>query len=187
MVVLIIITAASCKNKKQTPKVADATTKTEKIMNVLFVLTSHEDLGKTGEKTGFWIEEFASPYYFLADKGIKVTIASPKGGQPPIDPKSELADFSTPATERYNNDAATKALIKSTVKLETVNPADYDAVFYPGGHGPLWDLAEDKTSIALIENFYNANKREMTIWRWSPDYCLQEELGNNGMEQIHDC
>jgi len=158
MVVLTIITAASCKNEKQTPKVADATTKTEKIMNVLFVLTSHEDLGETGEKTGFWIEEFVSPYYFLADKGLKITIASPKGGQPPIDPKSELADFSTPATERYNKDAETKELIENTVKLETVNPADYDAVFYPGGHGPLWDLAEDKTSIALIENFYNANK-----------------------------
>jgi putative intracellular protease/amidase len=162
LVVFTIITAAGCKNEKQTPisaaNEAETITKTEKIMNVLFVLTSHEDLGKTGEKTGFWIEEFASPYYFLADKGVKITIASPKGGQPPIDPKSELADFSTPATERYNNDAATKALIKSTVKLETVNPADYDAVFYPGGHGPLWDLAEDKTSISLIENFYNTNK-----------------------------
>ena len=162
MVAFTIITATSCKNEKQTPKVEAKTIETnnkiEKTMNVLFVLTSHEDLGKTGEKTGFWIEEFASPYYFLADKGVKVTIASPKGGQPPIDPKSELADFSTPATERYNNDAATKDLIKNTVKLETINSADYDAVFYPGGHGPLWDLAEDKTSIALIENFYNANK-----------------------------
>jgi len=162
MVAFTIITAASCKNEKQTPKVEAKTIETnnkiEKTMNVLFVLTSHEDLGETGEKTGFWIEEFASPYYFLADKGVKVTIASPKGGQAPIDPKSELIDFSTPATERYNNDAATKDLIKNTVKLETINSADYDAVFYPGGHGPLWDLAEDKTSIALIENFYNANK-----------------------------
>lgn len=162
MVVFTIITAASCKNEKQTPKeaskVAETATKTEKAMNVLFVLTSHEDLGETGEKTGFWIEEFASPYYFLADKGVKITIASPKGGQPPIDPKSELADFSTPATERYNKDAATKNLIKNTVKLESINTEDYDAVFYPGGHGPLWDLAEDKTSIALIESFYNANK-----------------------------
>jgi len=162
MVAFTIITVASCKNEKQTPKAEAATTeatnKTEKNMNVLFVLTSHEDLGKTGEKTGFWIEEFASPYYILIDKGVKVTIASPKGGQPPIDPKSELADFSTPATERYNNDAATKDLIKNTVKLEKVNAANYDAVFYPGGHGPLWDLAEDKTSISLIENFYNANK-----------------------------
>ena len=162
MVVLTIITAAGCKNEKQTPisaaNEAETITKTEKIMNVLFVLTSHEDLGETGEKTGFWIEEFASPYYFLADKGLKITIASPKGGQPPIDPKSELADFSTPATERYNKDAVTKELIKNTVKLETVNPADYDAVFYPGGHGPLWDLAEDKNSINLIQDFYNNNK-----------------------------
>ena len=117
LVVFTIITAAGCKNEKQTPisaaNEAETITKTEKIMNVLFVLTSHEDLGKTGEKTGFWIEEFASPYYFLADKGVKVTIASPKGGQPPIDPKSELADFSTPATERYNKDAVTKELIKN--------------------------------------------------------------------------
>jgi len=163
MIVFTIITAASCKNEKQTPKAEDAAAtetinKTEKTMNVLFVLTSHEDLGKTGEKTGFWIEEFASPYYFLVDKGVKVTVASPKGGQPPIDPKSELADFSTPATERYNKDAQTQDVIKHTVKLDAINSADYDAVFYPGGHGPLWDLAEDKTSISLIESFYNANK-----------------------------
>ncbi|WP_245949183.1 type 1 glutamine amidotransferase domain-containing protein [Lutibacter citreus] len=163
LVVFTLITAASCKNDKKPLKnsnaeVTESINKTEKIMNILFVLTSHEDLGKTGEKTGFWIEEFASPYYYLVDKGVKVTIASPKGGQPPIDPKSELADFSTPATERYNKDAATKNLIKNTVKLETVNAADYDAVFYPGGHGPLWDLAEDKTSISLIESFYNTNK-----------------------------
>lgn len=159
MVVFTIITVSSCKNEKQTSKSKpEITNKKEKTMNILFVLTSHEDLGKTGEKTGFWIEEFASPYYFLVDKGVKVTIASPKGGQPPIDPKSELADFSTPATERYNKDAATKELIKNTVKLESINPSDYDAVFYPGGHGPLWDLAEDKTSISLIEKFYNANK-----------------------------
>jgi len=161
IVVLTLLTATvSCKNEKKAEEVTPETAvkKETPVKNVLFVLTSHEDLGETGEKTGFWIEEFASPYYFLVDKGVKVTIASPKGGQPPIDPKSALADFSTPATERYNNDIATKDLIKNTVKLETINPADYDAVFYPGGHGPLWDLAEDKTSIALIENFYNANK-----------------------------
>lgn len=160
MVVFTIIIAASCKNEKQPSKaeINKTNNKKEKIMNVLFVLTSHEDLGKTGEKTGFWIEEFASPYYFLIDKGVKVTIASPKGGQPPIDPKSELADFSTPATERYNKDTATKDRIKNTLKLKAINSADYDAVFYPGGHGPLWDLAEDKTSISLIESFYNANK-----------------------------
>jgi len=127
-------------------------------MKILFVLTSHDQLGNTGNKTGFWIEEFASPYYFLLDKGVQITIASPKGGQPPIDPSSEAPDFSTEATKRYYNDPATQDVIKKTLKLDTINPADYDAVFYPGGHGPLWDLAEDKTSIALIENFYNENK-----------------------------
>lgn len=157
VIAFALITAISCKNEKQLHETKD-NNKEEKTMNILFVLTSHEDLGITGEKTGFWIEEFASPYYFLVDKGVKVTVASPKGGQPPIDPKSESADFSTPATERYNKDAQTQEVIKNTVKLEAINPADYDAVFYPGGHGPLWDLAEAKTSISLIEKFYNANK-----------------------------
>ena len=126
--------------------------------NVLFVLTSHEDLGTTGEKTGFWIEEFASPYYLLKDEGLKVTLASPKGGQPPIDPKSNEADFQTPATVRYFKDEDTQNIVANTIKLDTINQADYDAVFYPGGHGPLWDLSEDKNSIALIEDFYNNNK-----------------------------
>ncbi|MBU2994896.1 type 1 glutamine amidotransferase domain-containing protein [Cellulophaga baltica] len=126
--------------------------------NILFVLTSHDELGNTGEKTGFWVEEFASPYYLLKDKGINITIASPKGGQPPIDPKSASEDFQTPATERFYNDKETQEILAKTVKLDTVNEADFDAVFYPGGHGPLWDLAEDKNSITLIESFYNNNK-----------------------------
>ncbi len=125
---------------------------------VLFVLTSHSDLGNTGEKTGFWIEEFAAPYYLLKDKGVEITIASPKGGQPPIDPKSEAPDAQTPATVRYNKDEETQQILSNTVKLSTVDQASFDAVFYPGGHGPLWDLAEDKNSIALIESFYNNNK-----------------------------
>lgn len=125
---------------------------------VLFVLTSHEDLGNTGHKTGFWIEEFATPYYLLKDKGVEITLVSPKGGQPPIDPKSNESDFQTPATERFNQDKETQEILSKTVKLETVNPMDYDGVFYPGGHGPLWDLAEDKSSIDLIEGFYNNNK-----------------------------
>ncbi len=125
---------------------------------LLFVLTSHDQLGNTGEKTGFWIEEFASPYYFLKDKGFTIDVASPKGGQAPIDPKSASADFMTPATERFNNDAATQEVLNSTLKLAEVNQSAYDAVFYPGGHGPLWDLAEDKDSIALIEAFYQNNK-----------------------------
>lgn len=125
---------------------------------VLFVLTSHEDLGNTGLKTGFWIEEFAAPYYLLKDKGIAITLATPKGGQPPIDPKSNEPDFQTPATVRFNEDKETQGVLSKTVKLESVNQADYDAVFYPGGHGPLWDLAEDKHSIALIEDFQKNNK-----------------------------
>ncbi|MBQ4820926.1 type 1 glutamine amidotransferase domain-containing protein [Aquimarina sp. MMG016] len=125
---------------------------------VLFVLTSHEDLGDTGHKTGFWIEEFAAPYYVLKDNGVDITIASPKGGQPPMDPTSATSDFETPATIRFNGDKETQESLSKTLVLETVNQSDYDAVFYPGGHGPLWDLAEDKNSISLIEDFYSNNK-----------------------------
>lgn len=127
-------------------------------MKVLIVLTSHSELGNTGGKTGFWIEEFAAPYYVMADAGVTLTIASPKGGQPPIDPKSEAADAQTPATKRFNEDTALKNTLAHTVKLSEVKQSDFDAVFYPGGHGPLWDLANDKTSIALIEDFYKHNK-----------------------------
>lgn len=125
---------------------------------ILFVLTSHDELGNTGEKTGFWVEEFAAPYYILKDKGASITLTSPKGGQPPIDPKSELPDFQTSATKRFNEDKETQEILSKTLKLESVNQADYDAVFYPGGHGPLWDLTEDKNSIALIESFFSNNK-----------------------------
>lgn len=122
------------------------------------VLTSHSELGNTGEKTGFWIEEFAAPYYVLADAGVEITIASPKGGQPPIDPKSATPDAQTESTKRFNQDEALKTKLANTVKLSEVNETEYNAVFYPGGHGPLWDLANDEKSIALIQNFYNANK-----------------------------
>ncbi|WP_114905251.1 type 1 glutamine amidotransferase domain-containing protein [Kordia sp. SMS9] len=125
---------------------------------VLFVLTSHDQLGNTGEKTGFWIEEFAAPYYALKDQNVSITLASPKGGQPPIDPKSEGDDFQTEATKRFNADEETQKLLANTLVLSKVNEADYDAIFYPGGHGPLWDLSEDPTSIKLIESFYNNNK-----------------------------
>ncbi|AZJ31761.1 Putative intracellular protease/amidase [Tenacibaculum mesophilum] len=125
---------------------------------VVFVLTSHEELGNTGEKTGFWIEEFAAPYYLLKDKGVEVTLASPKGGQPPIDPKSNEPDFQTPATLRFNKDEELQNVMANTAKLSDISEADYDAIFYPGGHGPLWDLAEDKHSIALIEAFYTNDK-----------------------------
>jgi len=127
-------------------------------MKVLIVLTSHGELGNTGEKTGFWIEEFASPYYVLADAGAELTLASPKGGQPPVDPKSESADAQSSYTKRFYGDYDLIDKMAHTFKLSEVNEADYDAVFYPGGHGPLWDLATDATSIALIENFYKNNK-----------------------------
>jgi len=127
-------------------------------MKILIVLTSHSELGNTGEKTGFWIEEFASPYYVLADAGANITIASPKGGQPPVDPKSELVDAKTPATERFYKDYMLIDKVAHSFKLTDVKQDDYDAVFYPGGHGPLWDLVTDKTSIKLIEDFYNNQK-----------------------------
>lgn len=125
---------------------------------VLFVVTSHDQLGNTGEKTGFWIEELAAPYYELADKGIAIDIATPLGGQPPIDPKSADPSAATEDTKRYDIDVELQAKLKNTLILSEVKEADYDAVFYPGGHGPLWDLATDKNSIALIESFYTNHK-----------------------------
>ena len=127
-------------------------------MKILMVLTSHDQLGDTGDKTGFWLEEFASPYYVFKDANAEVTLASPKGGQPPLDPKSDQPDFQTDATERFKNDAEAQAQLANTLKLSDVSPEDFDAVFYPGGHGPLWDLAEDKNSIALIETMYASGK-----------------------------
>jgi putative intracellular protease/amidase len=125
---------------------------------VLFVVTSHDQLGNTGEKTGFWIEELVAPYYELADKGIHIDLATPLGGQPPIDPKSADPSAATEDTKRYDKDVELQAKLKNTLLLSMVKEADYDAVFYPGGHGPLWDLATDKNSIALIESFYTNNK-----------------------------
>jgi len=127
-------------------------------MKILFVLTSHDKLGDTGKKTGFWVEEFASPYYTLLDKGAQITIATPKGGAAPIDPSSDTPDAATEATDRFNKDADAKAKIANTNKLSDINADDYDAVFYPGGHGPLWDLTNDKTSISLIETFDRQEK-----------------------------
>ena len=129
-----------------------------KNMKVLIVLTSHSELGNTGKKTGFWIEEFAAPYYVLAEAGAEITLASPKGGQPPIDPKSDEPDAQTDATKRFKVDADLKEKLSQTVKLSEINAEDFDAVFYPGGHGPLWDLANDEKSISLIEGFLNSNK-----------------------------
>jgi putative intracellular protease/amidase len=125
---------------------------------ILMVLTSHDQLGDTGKKTGFWLEEFAAPYYALKDAGASITVVSPAGGQPPLDPKSDEPDAQTDATRRFKADAAAQAVLASTGKLSDVKAADFDAVFYPGGHGPLWDLAEDKHSIALIEAMVAADK-----------------------------
>ena len=127
-------------------------------MNILIVLTSHDTLGDTGRKTGFWLEELAAPYYAFTDAGAQIVLASPKGGQPPLDPKSNEPDFQTDLTRRFEADPAATAQLASTVRLDSVRQQDFDAVFYPGGHGPLWDLANDSHSIALIESFIAANK-----------------------------
>ena len=127
-------------------------------MKVLMVLTSHDQLGNTGHKTGFWLEELAAPYYTFKDAGAEIVLASPKGGRPPLDPKSNGPAFQTDLTRRFEADAAAQAQLASTVRLDSVSQADFDTVFYPGGHGPLWDLAEDKHSISLIESFLAAAK-----------------------------
>ncbi|MCU6500549.1 type 1 glutamine amidotransferase domain-containing protein [Rugamonas sp. A1-17] len=127
-------------------------------MNILMVLTSHDQLGNTGHKTGFWLEEFAAPYYALKEAGAKLTLVSPLGGQPPLDPKSDAPESQTPATIRFKADPEAQAALAHTGKLADVSAADFDAVFYPGGHGPLWDLAENRASIALIEAMLAAGK-----------------------------
>jgi putative intracellular protease/amidase len=127
-------------------------------MHILFVITSHDQLGNTGHKTGFWVEEFAAPYYTFIDAGHQVTLATPKGGQAPIDPNSELADAQTPATTRYYQDFGVQNLIAHTHKLSAMKAIHFDAIFYPGGHGPLWDLANDADSAQLILDFYNSGK-----------------------------
>ncbi len=132
-------------------------------MNILFVLTSHDSLGNTGEKTGFWIEEFAAPYYTFADAGSNITLASPAGGQPPIDPKSALEDFQTDATRRFDADSELQKKLAKTLRLTEVSADDYDAIFYPGGHGPMWDLTTDADSIRLIEAFARQNKPISTV------------------------
>ena len=127
-------------------------------MNILMVLTSHDKLGDTGKKTGFWLEEFAAPYYIFKDAGASITLASPHGGQPPLDPKSDEPDSQTDATRRFKGDAEAQKALANTVKLNSVSGDDFDTLFYPGGHGPLWDLAEDKDSIKLIESMHKAGK-----------------------------
>ena len=132
-------------------------------MKILMVLTSHDRLGDTGKKTGFWLEEFAAPYYVFKDAGAQITLASPMGGQPPLDPKSDEPDAQSADTDRFRKDAEATAALASTLKLADVVNKPFDAVFYPGGHGPLWDLAEDRDSIALIESTYAAGKPVVAV------------------------
>jgi putative intracellular protease/amidase len=127
-------------------------------MEILMVLTSHDVLGNTGRKTGFWLEEFAAPYFVFRDAGVQLTLASPKGGQPPLDPKSDFPGSQTPAMTRFKQDQTAQKALSQTVKLADMKSEDYDTVFYPGGHGPMWDLAESADSIALLESFYNSGK-----------------------------
>lgn len=127
-------------------------------MKIVMVLTSHDQLGNTGRKTGFWLEEFAAPYFVFRDAGVQLTLASPKGGQPPIDPKSDLPENQTHSMTRFKQDQTAPKALSETVKLADVKAEDYDTVFYPGGHGPMWDLAEDPHSITLLESFYNSGK-----------------------------
>ncbi|RUW93544.1 type 1 glutamine amidotransferase domain-containing protein [Mesorhizobium sp. M7A.F.Ca.US.010.02.1.1] len=127
-------------------------------MKILMVFTSHDILGNTGRKTGFWLEEGAAPYYVFRDAGFDLTLASPKGGQPPVDPKSDLPENQTPAMTRFKQDEAAQKVFATTKKLSEVRSDDFDAIFYPGGHGPMWDLVDNPDSIKLIESFYNARK-----------------------------
>ena len=127
-------------------------------MKILMVITSHDQLGNTGRKTGFWLEEFVAPYFVFRDAGVELTLASPKGGQPPVDPKSDLPENQTSAMTRFKKDKAAQQALANTLKLADMKAEDFETVFYPGGHGPMWDLAEDPISIALLESFYNSGK-----------------------------
>ena len=152
-------------------------------MKVLFVLTSHDELGDTGQKTGFWVEEFAGPYYTLKDKGVDITLATPKGGQAPIDPTSDKPENATESTKRFDKDEEAQERIKHTEKLADIDAADYDAVFYPGGHGPLWDLSKDKTSIKLIETF-NAQQKPIAFVCHAPA-ALKSVKGKDGKPLVN--
>ncbi|KAB7886507.1 type 1 glutamine amidotransferase domain-containing protein [Poseidonibacter ostreae] len=146
-------------------------------MNILIVLTSHDKLGDTEHKTGFWLEEFASPYYTLLDAGASITLASPKGGLPPLDPNSDAPDFHTEATNRFKEDAKGNEALANTVKLSSVKEEDFDAIMYPGGHGPLWDLTNDKDSISLIQAFVKANKPVASVCH-APSVLVNVKLEN---------
>jgi putative intracellular protease/amidase len=132
-------------------------------MKILMILTSHDQLGNTGKKTGFWLEEFAAPYYVFKDGGVDITVASPKGGQPPLDPKSDEPGFQTDATNRFKQDPAAQQVLAASHRLADMSEKNFDAIFYPGGHGPMWDLVDDKNSIALIETTYAAGKPVVAV------------------------
>ncbi|MBH0034305.1 type 1 glutamine amidotransferase domain-containing protein [Pseudoalteromonas sp. NZS71_1] len=148
---------------------------------ILMVLTSHAKLGNTGEKTGFWVEEFAAPYYAFVDAGVEVTLASPAGGQPPIDPTSTLVDFQTDATKRYDADSAAQTLMANTKVLSEVKSSDFDAVFYPGGHGPLWDLVDNTDSISLIESFVKEQKPVAAVCHASAAFLNVKDADGNAL------
>ncbi|MBH0046108.1 type 1 glutamine amidotransferase domain-containing protein [Pseudoalteromonas sp. NZS11_1] len=148
---------------------------------ILMVLTSHAELGNTGEKTGFWVEEFAAPYYAFVDAGVEVTLASPAGGQPPIDPTSTLIDFQTDATKRYDADSAAQTLMANTKVLSEVKSSDFDAVFYPGGHGPLWDLVDNTDSISLIESFVKEQKPVAAVCHASAAFLNVKDADGNAL------
>lgn len=152
-------------------------------MHILMVLTSHDQLGDTGKKTGFWLEEFAAPYYVFKDAGATITLASPKGGQPPLDPKSDEPDAQTAATERFRADSDAQGALANTQVLAGLVATDYDAIFYPGGHGPLWDLAEDRHSIALIEAFAASGKPVAAVCH-APGV-LRHTKGSDGLPLVH--
>jgi putative intracellular protease/amidase len=146
-------------------------------MNILMVLTSHDKLGSTGKKTGFWLEEFAAPYFVFKDAGAQIALASPLGGQPPLDPKSDEPDAQTAATKRFRADAVATQALSATLKLSDIRARDFDAVFYPGGHGPLWDLSDDPHSIRLIEEFYSSGKPVAAVCH-APAVFRHVHLGN---------
>lgn len=152
-------------------------------MNILMVLTSHDKLGDTGKKTGFWLEEFAAPYFVFSDAGADITLASPKGGQPPLDPKSDEADAQTSATKRFKQDAGAQAALASTHLLSDIDVTAFDAIFYPGGHGPLWDLADDTKSIKIIEQAIEAGKPVAAVCH-APGV-LKNVMGKNGKPLVN--
>lgn len=154
---MIMFSVLTLQTFAQSPENSNQNKSAMKAKKILIVVTSFSEV-KNGTKTGLWAEEFTTPYYIFNDKGIDVTIASPKGGKTPLDPKSITGDYATASVKKYLNDPVAQKLLNNTVTLESVQAKDYDAIFYPGGHGPMWDLPENKTSISLIGSFYNAGK-----------------------------